>query len=460
MAKKVYYGYCSSGLLDSNIYAYEVTVPDLELMTGELTEPFEEGDLLAVYFGIANNYSDCKIVISNGDSQQESSISSDEGRFIKSYSVVAPDPQAWKAGEVVVFAYVANSGVAEPRDNSFYWMMLKGAPATTDSYGVTKLFDTNNVATWLADDTPTGDVAMKPDLLKKVLETVTSDVSWTQEASGTLKLGILTVDDTEYEVYTPEIIFPTIPTKTSDLINDASDPTKENNTAKGSFYITNAPGAIYFADGEGIQFDTPEDPTNPFMLVNDNGNTVLTGPLVEIIADSGTLSRVIISPKLSVEGNIASSGDIDTDGDITADGNVTGNAVISVNDITEGDKLLREKYSPLLTTTAYRVSAEISAKGSTNNQSSDFVAADYPNSEIGEWIPIGVIGWNFNYTSSSPDHWDSAYCTIWEAYIGNGSTTQIPYALKWAMFNHRAQTVYVTCDFTILWKKVIEPLTT
>lgn len=167
-------------------------------------EEIKQGDLLSVYFANGNTYESPTLVIKStsslineddaAPSDESVSTSSDAGEFIKSANVEGQIDYMWQSGEVCLFVLVSRqtnsdidqqySSSTEPvpsENDALYYMLIRGARANSEFYGLTKLFtdeftDTEGskyqkFSDWLADDSDDNEdkvTAATPWLLKEM----------------------------------------------------------------------------------------------------------------------------------------------------------------------------------------------------------------------------------------------------------------------------------------------------
>lgn len=239
-----------------------------------LEEGIEPGDLLAVYFAYGNTISAPTLVV-NGTStlagedstipeNESTSLSEDAGVFIKTRNVEAEVDYMWQDGEVCLFVLVSQQtnsdieqGYASPSEpvpsanDTLYYMLVRGARANSEYYGLTKLFtdsfgedkEYGSFLEWLqAEDEDDTKVAATPYLLKELcnwligrLGTIPEPtptpgpepspepqiqlINYTSEVddSGIL-IGTLLIGSNEISVRIPQLAGPE---NTSQLFNDA-----------------------------------------------------------------------------------------------------------------------------------------------------------------------------------------------------------------------------------------------
>lgn len=470
MAKRVFYGVCGRG--------GKATVGEAEVFTVTIQEPvltdlenfdFKVGDLLAVYFVEKQSEQDLynpALKIQVTESNENITIGSDSGRFIKTFNQEAPEKLAWEAGEVVLFCYVENEAQAEPRDPA-YWYMVNHveATATNDVYGVTKLFDLNSedIPSWYSGEFGTDNTtAVDPSFLRKVIKglaevTYESEYEQSQTTTllGTLKNGL----NVSYEVYMPNPDEVPVPTNTRQLSNQGpgSGNGIVNWTADGSFYITNVLNDhnLYFpTSGSGIVFNSSTPAGNkPFIVTDSNRRIVIDG------ADNPVILQSTGQYAASSKGNfIIDEGGLTVD----KDGLIKGNLVVKKqasanvlkgNTIYENEISLKDKY-------AYKIAVlEVGSKSFTITLDSNKSARRELNLNSGlsafsipgpaknwGWEPLGIVSWNWSYAGTTES--DAAYVSTWEMFIkGRGKNKGI---LQYAIKNFGTRTIKVYLKAQIL----------
>ena len=434
--KRVYYGTCKSGSGDSEKKVY---VPDTDITKGGFK--FEEGDLLTVFFAQTNTEDEPSIVIYAQDPEQETSTTSDSGKFIKSLDVEAGMNGAWAAGETVIFAYTQ-----EGSGEAYYWELVDAAHATTLLYGNTKLFDEENLEDLLTttDEDKYSDLALTPralkkfwDLLKGSTETKSNSnptpnpnptptptpnqnskleigLKWTPSdaVSGqeTQPLGTLTLAGSENVI---EITYPIdssisksiddiaskIVTHTGQLTNNGNGNGEGHETEDSEPFITRMiPNNLYFNNGNGLYYGTPtDDPHSTTGIVLNNGENKLS-----IKGGNG----IVLNSPTQINGNTSVDGTLTTTGAISA-----GSAQISTTGYIKGGILfenykgnstqLNQIYSyKLKVATVTTGDFTVSAGGLADNNL-------YVNNQS-DYKPIGMVG--YNITNANSNGKNASYC--------------------------------------------------
>ena len=153
MASTVYYGKSVTAAdVQAKVVKLQLTQEELSRLQEELSQDgtvveenllFNSGDELVVHFAHANEVDYPSLVLSIGDSNEEISISTDNGKSIHSNSPTPAVAGCWDSGEVVTFVYtVSETLVGAVASNEAYWVMDDGGIADRDTYGVSDLVDT------------------------------------------------------------------------------------------------------------------------------------------------------------------------------------------------------------------------------------------------------------------------------------------------------------------------------
>lgn len=490
MAKKVYYGTCKSG---SGEEQKKVYIPDTDIDIDEGFN-FEEGDLLVVFFAQKNDADEPSIVVYIQDSEQESSIIIDSGKFIKTLDVEAGLADAWDAGETVIFVYTQQDTSKE-----YYWELVDAAHATTTIYGNTKLFDVANLEELLASDTVSeeySELALTPIVLKKfwdLIQPTSSEESGSQGEQGgqgdqqqyglqwfvsedipadTLDvLGTLTLtkEDQGVKITYPirALIEQYIPgiktiTHTGQLYNNGNGAIDNPVDETTEPFITRmVPNNLYFNNGNGLYYfyTTPDtiiswngqEIENPFggqtisvprIILNDSNDKIAIGGDSN---DSG-LTGILLGKPTQINGNASIYGNLATSGSITANNNseiLTGGNLRG-GTIYEGGISLINKYSRILKVEIKNSPDFTIAKGS-------HIKGDLGVNES-EWKPLGLIG--YNITNSDSGGQNASFCLPFSMmlydYIGNTYSPHVRYEIRNINSNNAAK-VYV--QFRILYVK-------
>ena len=320
-------------------YGVSTTTEDVTAKEVTIYNPLHDeivpGDLLAVYFSNGNTVVAPTLVIqgtslSTGEDEQ-TSLSTDDGTFIKTKNVEDNVDYMWQAGEVCLFVLVSqqdNTDIVQEYDSptqdatgndTLYYMLVRGARANSEYYGLTKLFTDQfgegkykNFREWLADEEAEEDkiTAATPYLVKQLSEfligkieaqedeggdegddptpappqeqTPAINITYVPEVAEGFKIGTLTTNTDTYDILIPnqtsgdsEESEIAIHNKTSDVKNDADIvPGNTQGTFKhnrrepdetytvGTHFITNVvDGGLYLygpSGGAGLYIADPE----------------------------------------------------------------------------------------------------------------------------------------------------------------------------------------------------------
>lgn len=408
MATRTYYGTCKTGRAEVEKRVY---VPDTDLEDSNFN--FEEGDLLVVFFAQTNTVNAPSIVIYNQDPEIETSTTDDLGHYIKSLDVEANMENAWAAGETVIFAYTQQD-TAGP----YYWELVDGAHATTETYGSTKLEGDEDkpYLSWQLD----------------------SQIEQSEQTTGTL--GTLSLNNGTASVSIPYVLPPTPETitHTGQLFNNGNG-TKPNNLTDENtepFITRVVPNNLYFGIGHGLSYGTvggiSEGTGNANRIIlNDNTNDLAI-----------TSSRYIKLQKPTyITGNTTIAGALSATVDSTSKPGITTNGIIQ-----EKNTPLTQRYSPLLKVFKFSVSTGTIKPGKSFSHNETNVAKT-------NWTPLCVVGYNLNYVNKNSTD-DPKFANVWECYLkldsnGNPTTT-----VETSVYNiSTTQTIQVELVFFVLYQK-------
>lgn len=481
MAVKVYYGKCTSA---SDVPNKAVVVPEIDENT------LQEGDLLVVYFSQNNTASEPKIVIYNDTPQNQDSIASDEGRFVKTNDIDIHAAEIWEAGETVIFCYTLETDNIGGNSNTYYWELVEGAPATTDVYGVTKLADVgdNNFTDWIAAAADDETTAVTPAILSKLYnlliggeeeEEGLAPSGWepAREAENPTLLGTLTVVGQPFEITYPledEVIriVGDIPDRTSDLINDGEG-------VEGLPFITKyIPDDLFFTNGSGLYISGNDTSVAPYITLNDSNNKTLLKGVSGIKLDSPTEVTGVLNTK-----NIVTTGTLSATGNIISEANIKGvtlyeDNVSLINKYSR--KLMVKRYlSPIITLNPNNASSNkggiIRVNDSETGDGTHWkrnglgtnhlyvVKSDYDtllgSSQKDNWEPIGIVGYNIDGTSDgNTSYSDTArYCHVWEMHLWPADSTDSygrAGTIEYSLFNTMPTTARVVINIYILFRQV------
>ena len=490
MAKRVFYGTCSSGAAVENKL---VTLTDTEVSVEENFQ-FKDGDLLTVSFLYMNTAKSPTLVIRNGDTNINTSTTIDSGHFIKTLGVKTDCEGLWDDGETITFCYVKDYS-AQPTE-VYYWTAVDSGKATNNIYGITRLeyVDDTEFQNWLKviDDDEDYNTALAPAMLKKLFLGLINDPSqqeydeqgqpqpsllpnfnltWKTELNGRKVpsgegsdqediLGYLSLykDEDDSGNYPSTIVsFPLetflrdlipsgeMPDSTSDLINDGPDPTNDNNNTEwGSYYITNViAGPLYFPNTiEGDLIENEE-----FIIPNDeNGRTSIPrnlyiGGNVEINgsvkANSGIIDNTLSAGNTTVR-QLTSNGIINVTGH-----NITNGGKIYGSELFEDNTSLKNKYSKILQITDKSMKKIKIPKGEDcGHRYCQIRRVDDSN-----WKPIGIVGYNIDEYETA---YKPSYCHMWERKIIEKDYDGIKYWCVMFSIRNYGTTGFFNAQFKIL----------
>ena len=277
----IYYGTCA---VEANVQIKKVIVP--AITTGENgVNQLIAGDLLVVLFKYGNTCDSPKIVIGNGDSTNEITITSDEGIAIKVKAEEISLAEAWVNGETKIFVYTQSIA-----DSTYYFEMIGSVKGDSNIFGNVKVVD---------DSTVTGsNIAISPIGARTLLtETAGLTLNWDSPftpGSTNALLGTLSILKGQeivasgIPIYYPLQEIPTI-NYTNQLRNNGpkADGTLNNDVGVGMPFLTkHIPGNVIFyskdTDFIGLQIADRSNNTltNQFLvveLVDARGNTNIFG---------------------------------------------------------------------------------------------------------------------------------------------------------------------------------------
>ena len=467
MASRVFYGICNTARDESIKEVVLKNQNDISLI---------EGDILTVYFVAGNDSSAPSLKLYNNSINNQNTIGEDTGIEIKTRSNTFENSSIWQAGETVLFCYTRESSTSPSINNSYYWELIEGGAASTEEYGVTKLFSTEHFSEWLNDTSleVNDDKALAPSMLKKLYqllmgvdtESSTGGLTWhPEETIGELDtLGTLSFSGASVPIIYPlkhtiNQAIGNIPTHTGQLTNNGPG----RNTGTGEvneldkFITSRLTNNLYFYGDARTLYTIHKDNNNEDVqvarIVLDNGsNTVIGGELsgnyqkglilrgttVTIQASSTSAAATTITSALTVKGNVK----------------VDSGKQIDSPTILEGGTNIQSRYQKKLYignidtgTITLKANSSINSNNSGGGQRTTAV----PNITTSgvTYTPIGVVGWNLNEgdgaVSSGTEKTPSG-CNIWEAYI-SGNT------LHWAVRNFLSKPNRIKITFRILYQR-------
>lgn len=414
----------------------------------------EEGDLLIVYFANGNTNESPNLSIEN--------LSSDEGYAVKKRNVTESLKNAWKDGEVVGFVKVKQEfntdndageedGATDlEANNATWWELFEGGQATVGWYGMTKLFD---VLDNMPPDNWPHDAAATPALVEWVYNQIPKD----EDGNVITKIEYITDSEDKqpneqgrFRIYynqdsTPieYIIYDTNTEyeRTSQFINDASDPQKHNVTTDGGYYITNTLDGNFYLTGN-LYRDFPNNTPKGLITVSNN--------YIDYGSGFPNLNGHVFGQNVYI-GATGKTSYAANDGSFR----------VPYGDIyeyggTENHKL-RNRYNPKLSVKRFISGNLTYEKNSQSPRGSDTAHLDIIIDENG-WEPICIVGWNISRIDSSVSSADAGYMNIWEAFIIQGATEEDKPVIRFALRNldtNKARSANVT--FYVLGQTILNP---
>lgn len=442
----LFYGVCSSA---DSAGTKIINRSDAEKMTA-----IEEGDLLVVYFANGNTVKSPTLHIDN--------LTDNQGLVVKTQNVEEGSDDMWQPGEVVSFVLVSqqlntdNDTSTEEGATTYnagdapYWVLNEGGRATTEWYGMTKLFDVlDNVP---PDNWP-NNVAATPALVEWVYNQIPKD----EDGNVITKIEYITDSEDKqpneqgrFRIYynqdsTPieYIIYDTNTEyeRTSQLINDASDPQKHNVTTDGGYYITNTLDGNFYLTGN-LYRDFPNNTPKGLITVSNN--------YIDYGSGFPNLNGHVFGQNVYI-GATGKTSYAANDGSFR----------VPYGDIyeyggTENHKL-RNRYNPKLSVKRFISGNLTYEKNSQSPRGSDTAHLDIIIDED-DWEPICIVGWNISRIDSSVSSADAGYMNIWEAFIIQGATEEDKPVIRFALRNldtNKARSANVT--FYVLGQTILNP---
>ena len=416
---KNFYGYCTN--YDNNSMAYQVIVQDVDITN------IARGDLLTVFFALAQeNGPNIRLKLYLNDTEHEIEIADGTGTFVKTLDVDTDGiDEAWQSGETVIFVYTKKGD-----EDLFYWELVDSAPATTDVYGVVKLFNKENLDNVLNGSTDYDDEALTPAILKELYYSLI----WEPAEENGETLGYLSLNNGTNSV---EITYPledkiqeamsTIQniTHTGQLINNGNGGGSGYETDTAEPFITKmVPENLYFNNNQGLA----NNGGNPKLKLNDTG--------IQIVTPLTVSGATQINNSLTTTGQIsAGAAKIVTTGEING-GTVKGGTIY------EGGVSLVNKYSKKLEVFSYNTGDIPIEKNASSGHKTVSIAKE-------NYRALGCVGYNVNDKSGrSPAHFDPNYANVWECYLTNSTT------LQYCIYNISSSKININMTVYILYVRV------
>lgn len=451
---KNYYGYCDTAASERKKV---VQVRDLEILGQD--SPFQEGDLLSVYFSNGNTASEVSLVFTaRQETNQGVSTSSDEGKQViyAGPAVVAGNGE-WGNGETVLFTYIQLG--EDP--TQFRWGQVNEFHASEQVYGVTKLANPS-VENWInAAVTPEDQTtAMTPATLKNFFDLLSKPSSnqkiglyWepglegTNEKLGTLSLrggqtesGNVAGIDVMYplEARVLQIVGNNYPHYTGELFNNGNGGNDGPKDESGEKFITKYPvDNIYFNQGNGLYYSYTDDaqPKSAPRIILDNGSGRM------IIGKSDAPSQV---------GVIELQTGTNNDQGVVANGRL--NAKLGLSEYNEP---LINRYSPKLKVIkipaaggTFTIPVNDTSRKGTGLASAHIHVDVTQVDEAAGYVPIGVVGYNVNYAGSATG--DALYANVWECHLLDNNRE-----IEFSIYNMKNKPITVTIDVYVLYEKIL-----
>ena len=416
---KNFYGYCTN--YDNNSMAYQVIVQDVDITN------IARGDLLTVFFALAQeNGPNIRLKLYLNDTEHEIEIADGTGTFVKTLDVDTDGiDEAWQSGETVIFVYTKKGD-----EDLFYWELVDSAPATTDVYGVVKLFNKENLDNVLNGSTDYDDEALTPAILKELYYSLI----WEPAEENGETLGYLSLNNGTNSV---EITYPledkiqeamsTIQniTHTGQLINNGNGGGSGYETDTAEPFITKmVPENLYFNNNQGLA----NNGGNPKLKLNDTG--------IQIVTPLTVSGATQINNSLTTTGHIsAGAAKIVTGGEING-GTFKGGTIY------EGGVSLVNKYSKKLEVFSYNTGDIPIEKNASSGHKTVSIAKE-------NYRALGCVGYNVNDKSGrSPAHFDPNYANVWECYLTNSTT------LQYCIYNISSSKININMTVYILYVRV------
>ena len=393
---KNFYGYCTN--YDNGSTAYQVIVQDVDITN------IARGDLLTVFFALAQeNGPNIRLKLYLNDTEHEIEIAGGTGTFVKTLDVDTDGiDEAWQSGETVIFVYTKKGD-----EDLFYWELVDSAPATTDVYGVVKLFNKENLDNVLNGSTDYDDEALTPAILKELYY----NLIWEPAEENGETLGYLSLNNGTNSV---EITYPLENkiqevmstfqniTYTGQLINNGNGGGSGHETDIAEPFITKmVPENLYFNNNQGLA----NNGGNPKLKLNNAG--------IQIVTPLTVSGATQINNSLTTTGQIsAGAAKIVTTGEVNG-GTVKGGIIY------EGNVSLIQKYSKILAYETKTVSVTIPKSPGYITSSFSAYTSNHP---VANWEAIGVIGYNL---SNDTDGSGASYCFLWAVALSADNNTVI-----------------------------------
>lgn len=382
---KNFYGICRSA--DSDVDKM-VWVSDPEVAQQDFN--FNKGDLLTVFFANGNSQSNPKLVIYVGDTEQETSTTSDEGKFIKTYDIRANLEEKWEAGETVIFAYTQLSN-----SQTYYWALVNPQEEEEEEESSTNL-------TW-------------EPISSEILDTL-----------GTLTCNEASIDITFPLETTIRSYIPNIQQveRTSQLINNGGP------DGGGEPFITKyVPEDLYFNNSRGLSYVDSNDNVHPYIILNDELNRLVIGDNSE----NSALNNIYLKNATIIDGHVF----------------VVNDHIVSAKRYIEDNVFLDRKYSTILevklhTSPIMTIGVGQFGPDPLNHPYRESLATLLGN----DYEAIGIVGYNFDFAGEDIN--DASYGNLWECHLVE--VNEVPH-IEYSIRNLRNTPIVLTAKFDILCRK-------
>ena len=443
---KNFYGICNSA---DGAIKKQVVVSDLEV--AQQGFDFNKGDLLTVFFANGNTQSNPKLVIYIGDTEQETSTSLDNGKFVKTYDVVAEAAGAWGPGETVIFAYTKQSD-----SNTYCWELVNAVHASNSVYGVTTVFDKDDsepsdpnelkLSEWItsSEDPKDSDSAITPNTIKRLFNLLTAEsdngrigLNWEPaNTQGSLDtLGTLSLnggmEDSGIDIKYPLVAL--IDSKmgeplryTHQLENDGGP-----NDGGEPFITKKVPENLYFNNSRGLSYVDSNNTPHSRIILDNGENKITIGD-----ANDNTLNGIHLGKGTTVDGNFS----------------VNNGYRASAPEFVEDGVSLVNKYNTILevhTYTTPQLTIPVGTFRPTPHPHQDSLATFLASFDH-ELEAVGIVGYNLDYVGTKEHENDASYGNLWECHLLDITTNpRIEYSVR----NLYSKEITLVVNFDILCRR-------
>ena len=440
---KNFYGICNSA---DGAIKKQVVVSDLEV--AQQGFDFNKGDLLTVFFANGNTQPNPELVIYIGDTEQETSTSLDNGKFVKTYDVVAEAAGAWGPGETVIFAYTKQSD-----SNTYCWELINAVHASDSVYGVTTVFDKDEsepsdpnelkLSEWIvsSEDPKDSDSAITPNTIKRLFNLLTAEsdngrigLNWEPaNTQGSLDtLGTLSLnggmEDSGIDIKYP--LTALIDSRmgeplryTHQLENDGGP-----NDGGEPFITKKVPENLYFNNGRGLNYVDSSDNSHIRLLLNDAEDMIGIGAHYD-----DSLLGIYLAKDTQIEGNLY----------------VYDGYKVNAPEFVEDGTSLIDKYSPQLEVKLHTTPVMTIEVGKFGPDPQHHPYRESLATLLGnDYEAIGIVGYNLDFAGSDIN--DASYGNLWECHLVE--VNEVPH-IEYSIRNLRNTPIVLTAKFDILCRK-------